>query len=378
MIACSANNVSSAGKGWSDKILARTSNPAKPKKTGGPSQPKRAVPAKPVRLKELAHYLGLNPSTISVVLNETPGRSIPEETRKRIKEAAEQFNYQPNLVARSFRNRRTLTLGVLVPELGDGYHTQVMSGIDDYLVNAGYSYFTVHHRHRPNLVQQYSKQLIAKGAEGMICIDTALEEALPVPVVSVAGHRALDGVTNIILDHRRAAELILNHLYQLGHRHLAFMRGQPFSSDSEERWRCIVQVSRELGISVRPDLTVQLDRDLNSPELGYPVVRQLQAARQKFTALVCFNDMSAIGAIRALRDTGLSVPGDVAVIGFDDIKASAYISPSLTTIRQPLREMGRYAAQYMVNRLNRTEGFRKEVAFEPELIVRESTASTLL
>lgn len=340
-------------------------------------QPKtrRALLDKPVRLKELAHYLGLNPSTISVVLNDTPGRSIPEETRKRIKEAAKQFNYQPNLMARSFRNRRTLTLGILVPELGDGYHTAVMSGVGDYLANAGYFYFTAHHRHHPNLVEQYSKQLIAKGAEGLICIDTALEHSHSVPVVAVAGHRHIRGVTNILLDHQRAAELTLNHLYSLGHRRIAFMRGQPFSSDSDDRWQSIVQVCKELGIEMRPELTVQLRRDISSPELGYPVVQQLFSGKQKFTALICFNDIAAIGAIRAIHDLGLRVPDDISVIGFDDIKAAAYISPNLTTIRQPLSEMGRFAAQCIVNRLNRTEDFREQVAFEPELVVRESTSS---
>ena len=345
------------------------------KKTNPQSKSKRALLDRPVRLKELAHYLGLNPSTISVVLNDTPGRSIPDETRKRIKEAAKEFNYQPNLLARSFRSRRTLTLGILVPELGDGYHTAVMTGVGDYLVNAGYFYFTAHHRHRPNLVEQYSKQLVAKGAEGLICIDTALEHSLSVPVVAVAGHRHIKGVTNVVLDHRRAAELTLTHLHSLGHRCIAFMRGQPFSSDSDDRWQGIVQVSNELGIDIRPELTVQLNRDISSPELGYPVVQQLFDGKRKFTALVCFNDIAAIGAIRAIHDLGLRVPDDISVIGFDDIKASAYMSPNLTTIRQPLSEMGRFAAQCIVNRLNRTEDFREQVAFEPELVIRESTCA---
>jgi DNA-binding LacI/PurR family transcriptional regulator len=338
------------------------------------TQSKRSAHNKPVRLKELAHHLGLNPSTISVVLNDTPGRSIPEDTRKRIKEAARQFNYQPNLVARSFRNRRTLTLGILVPELSDGYHTEVMTSVGDYLMSAGYFYLTAHHRHRPDLVEQYSKLLIARGAEGMICIDTALERPLSVPVVAVAGHRRIAGVTNVVLDHRMAAELTLNHLYTLGHRRIAFMHGQPFSSDSDDRWQRIVEVSSELGIEIRPELTVQLDRDVSSPELGYPVVQQLFSEKRVFTALVCFNDVAAIGAIRAMRDMGLRVPEDVSVIGFDDIKAASYMSPRLTTIRQPLSDMGRYAAQCIVNRLNRTEDFGELVAFEPKLMVRESTS----
>jgi DNA-binding LacI/PurR family transcriptional regulator len=358
--------------------LSRSTSKQSPKVVAPQAQVKRATPDKPVRLKELAHHLGLNPSTISVVLNDTPGRSIPEETRKRIRDAAKQFNYQPNLVARSFRNRRTLTIGILVPELNDGYHTEVMSGVGDYLMSAGYFYLTAHHRHRPSLVEQYGKLLIARGAEGMICIDTALEHSLPVPVVAVAGHRHLTSVTNVVLDHRRAAELTLTHLYSLGHRRVAFMRGQPFSSDSFARWRGIVQVSNELGLEMRPELIVQLDQDISSPELGYPVIRQLFSGKRSFTALVCFNDVAAIGAIRAIHDLGLRVPEDISVIGFDDIKAAAYISPNLTTIRQPLAEMGRFAAQCIVNRLNRTEDFREQVAFEPQLVMRESTSSAKL
>jgi LacI family transcriptional regulator len=277
-------------------------------------------------------------------------------------------------VARSFRNRRTLNIGIMVPVLSDGYHTEIMTGAGDCLVNAGYFYYTAHHRHRPNLVEQYSRQLVARGAEGLICIDTALEHSLPVPVVAVAGHRRLENVTNIVLDHRRAAELTLNHLYSLGHRQIAFMHGQPFSSDSSERWNEIVKVCRELGLTMHPELVMQLDRDISTPELGYPVVEQLVKSKRKFTALVCFNDIAAIGAVRGLRDLGLRVPEDISVIGFDDIKAAAFLTPGLTTIRQPLAEMGRCAAQCIVNRLNRTEDFRAQVAFEPELIVRESTA----
>ena len=152
------------------------------------------------------------------------------------------------------------------------------------------------------------------------------------------------------------------------------MRGQSFSSDSEDRWAGIVQVCAEMGLQMQPDLIMQLDRDISSPELGYPVVEQLIAPKKKFTALVCFNDIAAIGAIRGLRDRGLRVPEDISVIGFDDIKAAAFLSPGLTTIRQPLAEMGRFAAQCIVNRLNRTESLREQVAFEPELVVRESTA----
>src|SRR5271157_4604121 len=117
---------------------------------------------KTVSLKQLAAHLGLNPATVSVVLNDVPGRSIPQVTRDRIKAAAKAMNYQPNLLARSLRSRRTLTIGILVPELGDGYHTQVMSGIGDQLIKAGYFYFTAHHRHKPNLIEEYTRMLIGR------------------------------------------------------------------------------------------------------------------------------------------------------------------------------------------------------------------------
>ncbi len=329
---------------------------------------------KPVSLKILADYLGLCPATVSLVLNNVPGRSIPQETRERVRAAARKFNYQPSLLARSLRKQRTFTVGVLVPELSDGYHTMVMSGIGDHLMQEGYFYFSAHHRHKPDLVEEYPRLLMGRGAEGIIAIDTALEHELAVPVVAVAGHKKISGVTNVVLDHRHAAELALRHLHQLGHRHIAFMRGQPFSSDSDYRWRSLVAVARELNIEIRPELTIQLEKDLTSPELGYPVVQQLLQLKRRFTALISFNDIAAIGAIRALRDANLLVPDDVSVVGFDDIKAAAYHNPSLTTIRQPLHDMGQSAARILLQRIQGFKDYPKECAVPPELIIRESTA----
>jgi DNA-binding LacI/PurR family transcriptional regulator len=327
-----------------------------------------------VSLKTLAAYLNLDPTTISVVLNDVPGRSIPEATRERIRKAALKFNYQPSFLARSLRNRRTMTIGILVPVLADGYHAEVMTGIGDRLLDEKYFYFIAHHRHRPDLIEQYPRMLISRGAEGLISIDTNLVNKLPLPVVAIAGHRRLSGVTNVVLDHHRAAELSLRHLYDLGHRTIAFMRGQPYSSDSDARWRGIVQVAQDLGLAIRPEMTIQLEKDLTSPELGYPVLKQLLDHQRSFTAVVSFNDIAAIGCIRALHDSGLHVPQDVSVVGFDDIKEAAFQTPSLTTIRQPLHQMGALAVDLLLQQLgpNDTKG-PPEVAVEPELIVREST-----
>jgi LacI family transcriptional regulator len=326
-----------------------------------------------VTLKQLAAHLKLNPATVSVVLNDVPGRSIPQSTRDRIKAAAKLLNYQPSLLARSLRNQRTQTIGILVPELGDGYHSQVMSGIGDQLIKAGYFYFTAHHRHQKNLVEDYTRMFIGRGAQGIIAVDTLLQHSVPVPVVAVAGHRAIEGVTNVVLDHTRAAELVLTHLHSLGHRNIAFMLGQSFSSDSSERWKALQAVANKLEIEIKPELVITLDRDMTSPELGYPVVQQLLATRLPFTALVSFNDIAAIGSIRALQDFNLRVPADVSVIGFDDIKAAAYTTPRLTTINQPLAEIGRIATQSLLDLIHGATTIPSEITVEPTLVVREST-----
>src|ERR1700761_4695921 len=164
-----------------------------------------------VSLKTLAAYLNLDPTTISVVLNDVPGRSIPEATRDRIRKAALKFNYQPSFLARSLRNRRTMTVGILVPVLADGYHAEVMTGIGDRLLEEKYFYFIAHHRHRSDLIEQYPRMLMSRGAEGIIVIDTHLDHNLAVPAVAVAGHRKINNVTNVVLDHNTAAEMALQH-----------------------------------------------------------------------------------------------------------------------------------------------------------------------
>ena len=222
-------------------------------------------------------------------------------------------------------------------------------------------------------MEDYTRMLVGRGAQGIIAVDTAIEHPIPVPVVAVAGHRLIEGVTNVVLDHVRAAELALTHLYSLGHRQIAFMHGQLFSSDSDVRWRGLVEVATRLGLEIKPELVISLDRDISSPELGYPVIQQLKATKKPFTALVAFNDISAIGAIRALQDIKTRVPTDVSVIGFDDIKAAAFVMPRLTTIHQPLAEIGRIATQSLLNRIHGTVIERNEIVVEPTLIVRDST-----
>ncbi|MGC1293980.1 MAG: LacI family DNA-binding transcriptional regulator [Alloacidobacterium sp.] len=332
------------------------------------------LPGRPISLKVLGDYLDLSPATISLVLNNAPGvRSIPQETRDRVQAAAKKFDYRPSFYARSLRRKQSFSVGVLVPELSDNYSVLVMDGIEEVLVEEGYFYLTASHRRKADLIEEYPRLLMDRSVEGFIAIDTALQHSFPLPVIAVAGHKKIEGVTNITLDHKRAAELALNHLYQLGHRQIAFMRGQTHSSDSEDRWNSFMAIAKKLGLEVHPELTQQLTVNVSSPELGYPVVQHLLAMNRPFTALVSFNDLAAIGAIRAFRDHGLRVPEDVSIVGFDDIQEAAYYNPSLTTIRQPLRSMGTNAARILLQRIRGSKDYPEHVAIVPELIIREST-----
>jgi DNA-binding LacI/PurR family transcriptional regulator len=328
-----------------------------------------------ITLKAVAQYLGLTPGTVSAVLNDSPSaRSIPQETKNRIHAAAKELNYRPNFFARTLRNKRTYTIGVIAEEIGDSYSSPIISGIEQYLRARNYFFLTVVHRHDPVLLNRYSQLLSERGVEGIITVDTTVQEAPMLPTVAIAGHKKLKGVTNIVLDHERAAVLALNHLRELRHERVAFMKGNPVSSDSHDRWEAISRVASQIGLSIDPELTMQIETDDATPMLGYPYTKQLLARGKPFTAIFAYNDISAIGAIRALQEHGLRVPQDVSVMGFDDIPGAAFHTPSLTTVRQPLNRMGEVAAQSLLERIEGKKEYPAEIAIEPELVVRESTA----
>src|SRR2546430_8483156 len=173
-----------------------------PRKKSGPRHEDK------VTLKTIAEHLGLTPGTVSAALNNSPAaRSIPEHTKNRIVEAAQALNYRPNFFARTLRLKRTYTIGVIAEEIGDAYGAMIISGIEEYLRKNNYFFLTVIHRHDAKLLQTYAQMLLTRGVEGFITTDTSLTEKLALPTVAVAGHQQVEGVTNIVLDHKRAARL---------------------------------------------------------------------------------------------------------------------------------------------------------------------------
>jgi DNA-binding LacI/PurR family transcriptional regulator len=331
---------------------------------------------KRVTLQTLAQHLGLSTTTVSVVVSGSPAaQGIPLRTRERILEAAQALKYTPNYMARSLRRTRSMSIGILAPEISEGYLTRVMHGVEQYLLHARYLYFKASHYHRPEMIEQYAQLLMERSVDGLLLINTPVPANVTIPVVSVSGHSELPEVTNVLLDHYRAAVMALEYLRDLGHTKIAFMKGQAFNADTEPRWQAIVAAANDLDITIDPQLTVPLALHSWSPCMGYDPVRELVRRTRDFTAIFCFNDFSAVGAIRALHDEGLRVPEDVSVLGFDDVTGAAYGIPSLTTVRQPLEEMGRLAAATLLERI-KNPGWesRHERTLQPGLVVRESTA----
>jgi LacI family transcriptional regulator len=261
-----------------------------------------------------------------------------------------------------------------------------MSGVVQELTRAHYFYFTACHDWKRDLIEKYPRMLVERAVDGFLLLNTPAEQIeVPVPVVAISAHSALENVTNIVLDHHLAVEQALSHLYALGHRRIAFMRGPRAIPDSEYRWESIQLVAHEINLKIDPALVIRIDSagwsmkdnyHPMAPEIGYKPMQGLLEKTRDFSAIFCFNDIAAIGAIRALKDVGLTVPGDVSVVGFDDIQSAAYSTPSLTTVRQPLTEMGQRGAQVLLDRIaHRENGHPSEIVMAPELVIRESTGS---
>jgi len=331
---------------------------------------------KPTSLKMVAAKVGLSSAAVSRVLNRSPAAtSIPKATQERIREAARQLNYRPNLLARSLRRGQSHTVGVLVPEVSEGYATLVLAGLEQGLLQAGYFFYLISHHHRADLIEQSQIMLAERAVDGIVAIDTALQRHRQLPTVTISCPDKHDWVTNIVLNHKRAAELAIAHLTGMGHRHIAVIKGQAFSSDSEPRWQAIQHAAEKAKLKLNLELVAQLEGDSPTHDPGYFAAQRLLDAKTHFTALFAFNDVSAIGAIRAFREAGLRVPQDVSVVGFDDVQSAAFQNPGLTTVRQPLRTMGTLAAEAILRQIASPaeRSSARQVVVDPELVVREST-----
>ena len=261
-----------------------------------------------------------------------------------------------------------------------------MSGVEGLLSEQGYRYLMVSHRSKLSMGEEAINALLDRGVEGFILIAVQLERKLPVPAVVVSGApQKVDDIDRVLLDHDLAAHLALSHLKDLGHSNIAYFRGHSSNVDADDRWRAIRDAAEKLDLPVQDELTLQLQGEAYGETFdseggyaeGYRYGEELLERGKEFTALFAFNDISAIGAMRAFQDNGKNVPEDVSVVGFDDIQSAAFHRPSLTTVRQPLHIMGEAATRLLLHRLSNPDvSSRPErMVLKPRLVARDSTGA---
>jgi LacI family transcriptional regulator len=343
-----------------------------------------------VTIRDVAKASGFSSTTVSIVLNDAPlARYIPPTTKNRIERAAQKLGYRPNQFARSLRSKRSHTVGVMVFDMTDPYCTLVLRGIENALYEASYlPILTDVHNERARF-ERYLEMLLDRRIEGLVVLANWLFldinlladlEKSSIPTALIDCELEGDAISSVIVDNELGGYLAMEHLHALGHRKIAFVRGPKTLADSSPRWRGVRKFARRSGLEIDKRLVVDLpeSRDpLSSFEAGQKLTDQLIKKKRTFTALLAFDDMTAFGAIRALTMAGRRVPEQCSVIGFDDIAASAFCTPPLTTIRQPMEAMGAAAVGIVLEGIKSVldkqgvAGHHRKVA--PVLVARGST-----
>jgi LacI family transcriptional regulator len=345
-----------------------------------------------VTLLDVARACGFSVSTVSIVLSEAPlSQNVAEKTRRHIRAMAQKLGYHPDAFARSLRRRRSQTIGVLAYDLSDPYCIPIVRGIQEGLRPASYLPLLMDAQTQRGLFDNYLEMILERRAEGVIVIaswvfdETNLLSDIRknnVPIVIVSRDLTERGVSSVLVDNEVGGALALRHLHELGHRRIAVIRGPEEMFDSEPRWAGIQGAAAEAGIKFDSRLVFQLP-NLVDPTSGFDggveCARRLLAANRPFTAVLAFDDLTALGVVRGLVSAGLCVPEDCTVIGFDDVLPAEVATPAMTTIRQPLHQMGLMSAEWVVEAIKAREQRREPAPrlhrASPELVVRMSSAA---
>lgn len=340
-------------------------------------------------IRDVAQESGFSVTAVSMVLNGGPSAArISNRTRTRIWQAARKLGYRPNLFARSLRSQRSQTIGVIVFDITDAYCTQILRGIENHLRSSGYFPITTDLQNDRSQFPRCVDLLLARRVEGIIAIanpvflDTELlaehaERKTPAVVIG----RDLDrgAVSSIVVDNEAGTRQALQHLYELGHSRIAFIKGPKILVDSQQRWRGLEKFARDVGLKIDPSLVLEIKGRNSSYVEGCELTEELLRRGREFTALVAFDDLTACAAIRSLTKAGRRVPKDCSVVGFDDLPGSEFYNPPLTTVQQQLEMQGSLGAEIIEELIGATLEKRTAVTrhrkVAPKLIVRDSTCT---
>jgi len=343
-----------------------------------------------ITIRDVARASGFSSTTVSIVLNDAPlARYIPATTKSRIQKAAKKLGYRPNLFARSLRSQRSHAVGLMVFDMTDPYCTLILRGIENSLYQSSYVPILTDAHNERGRFERYLEMLLDRRVEGLIVLANWLFldinvladlEKNSIPTVMIGRELQTQSISSVIVDNEAGAYAAIEHLYALGHRKIAFIRGPKTLADSAPRWKGIRAFAQSKGLELDSKLIVDLPESgdpMSGFDAGQNLTRELLKHRRSFTALMAFDDLTAFGAIRALSRAGINVPGQCAVIGFDDVAPSNLFTPSLTTIRQPMQAMGEAAANILLENISAVQDKRKVQAVHrklvPDLVVREST-----
>jgi DNA-binding LacI/PurR family transcriptional regulator len=339
----------------------------------------------------VAKESGFASATVSIVLNKAPlSRYIPETTKKRIERAAKKLGYRPNVFARTLRNQRTHTIGVMVFDMTDPYCIPILRGIESTLYEASFLPILTDVHNERSRFERYLEMLLDRRVEALIIVANWLFvdidvlgdlEKSNVPTAMIGRELKAGSVSSVTVDNECGSQAALEHLYSLGHREIAFIRGPRHITDTGPRWKGVRSFAAANQLEINPQLIVDLPESsdpLSSFDAGYALTEELLRKRCPFTALMAFDDMTAFGAVRALHKAGVKVPEQCSVIGFDDISHSSVLTPALTSVRQPMPEMGQMAVNIVADGINALQQQVRMAAVHrklvPQLIVRDSTS----
>ncbi|MER6987865.1 LacI family DNA-binding transcriptional regulator [Saccharopolyspora hirsuta] len=308
--------------------------------------------SRPATLADIAQAAGVHPTTVSRALR--GGEGVGRRTAERVRAVAQELGYLPNPAAASLRTGRSTMLGVVVPRLTDIVLATIYEGIESGSADAGYQ--TVVANSGDDLATQRMRveTLLAARVDGLILGD-ARSDADLVPELVDRGNRVvltsrrLPGILSVTCDDLHGGRLAAEHLLELGHRDLAVIAGEPYASTGVERTEGFRTACAEAGVEIREGYVVQSSFDVRG---GREAAESLLRLNPRPTALFAVNDFAAIGAMGAIRDAGLQVGRDVAVVGFNDVPLAAQLPVPLTSIRSPMWEMGREAARTLVRLIN--------------------------
>jgi len=330
-----------------------------------------------VTIKDLARMAGVSTATVSMVLN-NKANHISEKTKEKIWDLAKTHNYVPNILARSLVTKKTRTIGLVIPDITNPFFPEISRGAEDRANEGGYSVIICNSDDSPVKEERYVKMLMEKMVDGIIFTDSSSRTPLlletrskGVPVVLMGRDVEVEGpIGRIFVDNIKGAYDATNHLIERGYKKIALLNGNSGYQTAQERMEGYRRALQDAGL---PYAEQRVLEGTFRQEWGYGGVSWLINQGISFDAVVCGNDMVAIGAIKALRFLGKRVPEDVAIIGYDDIYMAKLVDPELTTIAQPSYDLGYNGCDILIRMIEDGYVQQDPLCYEGQLVVRKST-----